>query len=77
MADETISAVRDAAAACASAVRESRRYFERLEDNNDPGIQAEYAFLAEQEKSALAARRDAIVAAGFETPSIDDSDPDH
>jgi hypothetical protein len=77
MADETIIALRDAAAAYASAVRETQRYFDRLEDNDDPGIQAEYAFLAEQEKVAFEVRRDAIVAAGFEAPSIDESDPDH
>ena len=77
MADETIIALRDTAAAYASAVRETQRYFDRLEDNDDPGIQAEYAFLAEQEKTAFEARRDAIVAAGFEAPSIDESDPDH
>ena len=77
MADETIIAVRDAAAAYAQAVRETQRYFDRLEDNDDPGVQAEYAFLVEQEKAALAARTDAVVAAGFEVPSLDESDPDH
>jgi hypothetical protein len=77
MADKTIIAVRDAAAAYASAVRETQRYFDRLEDNDDPGIQAEYAYLVEQEKAALEARRDAVVAAGFEVPSIDETDPDH
>jgi hypothetical protein len=77
MADETIIAIRTAAAAYASAVRETQRFFDRLEDNDDPGVQAEYAYLAEQEKVALAARRDAVVAAGFEAPSIDESDPDH
>jgi hypothetical protein len=77
MADETIIAVRDAAAAYAAAVRETQRYFERLEDNNDPGVQVEYAYLVEQEKAAREARLDAVVAAGFEVPSVDESDPDH
>ena len=36
----------------------------------------EYATLLEREKDAAAERLDAIEAAGFEVPSIDESDPD-
>ena len=76
MADDTITRVRETAAAYAEAVRATQRFFDRVADNDDPGLQAEYANLAEQEKRAAAARLDAIEAAGFEVPSIDESDPD-
>jgi len=76
MADETITAVREAARAYAEAVRTTQRFFDRVEDNDDPGLLAEYANLVEQEKRAASARLDAIVAAGFEAPSVDESDPD-
>ena len=39
-------------------------------------MQIEYATLLEREKDAAAERLDAIEAAGFEVPSIDESDPD-
>ena len=76
MADKTIIAVREAAQAYAEAVRDTQRFFDRLEDNNDPAVQAEYATLVEREKRAAEARLDAIEEAGFEVPSIDESDPD-
>jgi hypothetical protein len=76
MADKTIIRVREAAQAYAEAVRNTQRFFDRLEDNNDPAVQIEYATLLEREKEAAAGRLDAIEAAGFEVPSIDESDPD-
>ena len=76
MADKTIIAVREAAEAYARAVRNTQRFFDELEDNNDPAVQIEYANLVEREKEAAGARLDAIEAAGFEVPSIDQSDPD-
>jgi hypothetical protein len=71
MADETIIAIRAAAAAYAEAVRTTQRYFDRLEDAEDPAALVEYAALAEREKEAEEARRDAIEAAGIEVPSIE------
>ena len=76
MADKTIIRVREAAQAYAEAVRNTQRFFDRLEDNNDPAVQIEYATLLEREKDAASDRLDAIGAAGFEVPSIDESDPD-
>ena len=76
MADETIIAVREAAAAYAQAVRATQRFFDDVEDTTDPGLIAEYANLAQQEKRALEARLDAIEEAGFAVSSIDDSDRD-
>ena len=76
MADKTIIAVREAAAAYAEAVRATQRFFDDVEDNTDPGLLAEYANLVQQEKRAAEARLDAIEEAGFEVPSIDNSDPD-
>jgi hypothetical protein len=77
MADKTIIAIREAAEAYAAAVRATERFFDKLEDADDPGVLVEYATLAEREKEAAAARLDAIVAAGIEVPSIDESDPDN
>jgi hypothetical protein len=76
MADKTIIAVREAAAAYAEAVRATQRFFDSIEDTTDPGLLAEYANLVQQEKRAAGARLDAIEEAGFEVPSIDESDPD-
>ena len=76
MADETIMAVRETAAAYAEAVRATQRFFDRVDDIADPGLLAEYANLAQQEKRAAEARLDAIEEAGFAVPSIDESDPD-
>jgi hypothetical protein len=76
MTDETVIRVRESAAAYAEAVRQTQRFFDRIQDNNDPAVLAEYAALVEDEKRAAEARLDAIQAAGFEVPSIDESDPD-
>ncbi len=76
MADETIIRVREAAQAYAEAVRNTQRFFDRLEDDNDPAVQIEYATLVEREKEAAGERLAAIAAAGFDVPSIDESDPD-
>ena len=76
MADTTLTRVRAAALAYAEAVRQTQRFFDRVEDTEDPAVLAEYAALAEGEKRAREERLDAIEAAGFEVPSIDESDPD-
>ena len=77
MPDKTIIALREASAAYAEAVRTTQRYFDRIEDSSDPSVLVEYATLVEREKEAEQARLDAIEAAGFEVPSIDESDPDN
>jgi hypothetical protein len=77
MADKTLIRVRETALAYAQAVRNTQRFFDRLEDTADPAVQAEYAALVEREKEAEEDRLDAIAAAGFEVPSIDESDPDN
>ena len=76
MADKTIIRVRETAAAYAGAVRDTQRFFDRIQDNDDPALLIEYATLVEREKEAAGARLDAIEAAGFEVSSIDESDPD-
>jgi hypothetical protein len=76
MADQTIIKVRETSLAYAEAVRTTQRFFDRLEDTTDPGVLAEYATLIQREKEAAEDRLDAIEAAGFEVPSIDESDPD-
>jgi hypothetical protein len=76
MADETVLRIRETARAYVEAVRETQRFFDRLEDTEDPGVLVEYAALVEREKVAAENRLDAIEAAGFEVPSIDESDPD-
>jgi hypothetical protein len=77
MADKTLIRVRETALAYAEAVRNTQRYFDRLEDTADPSVLAEYAALVEREKEAAEARLDAIEQAGIEVPSIDESDPDN
>ncbi len=77
MADKTIIALREAALAYAEAVRTTQRYFDRIEDTDDPAVLVEYATLVEREKEAEQARLDALEAAGIEVPSIDESDPDN
>ncbi|MCU7729001.1 hypothetical protein ODJ79_35260 [Actinoplanes sp. KI2] len=77
MADKTIIALREAAGAYAAAVRATQRFFDRVEDTDDPSVLVEYATLVEREKEAAEARLDAIEAAGIEAPSIDESDPDN
>jgi len=76
MADKTLILVRETALAYAEAVRNTQRFFDRLEDTSDPAVLVEYATLVEREKEAAEDRLDAIEAAGFEVPSIDESNPD-
>ena len=76
MADKTLIHVRETALAYAEAVRDTQRFFDRIDDTDDPAVLAEYATLVEREKQAAGDRLDAIEAAGFEVPSIDESDPD-
>jgi len=77
MADKTLIRVRETALAYAEAVRNTQRYFDRLDDTADPSVLVEYAALVEREKEAAGARLDAIEEAGIEVPSIDESDPDN
>jgi hypothetical protein len=77
MADKTLIRIRETARAYAEAVRNTQRFFDRLDDTIDPAVQVEYATLVEREKEAEQDRLDAIEAAGFEVPSIDESDPDN
>jgi hypothetical protein len=77
MADKSLIRVRESALAYAEAVRQTQRFFDRIEDTADPAVLAEYATLVEREKEAQEDRLDAIEAAGFEVPSIDESDPDN
>jgi hypothetical protein len=77
MTDKTIVALREAALAYAEAVRTTQRYFDRIEDTDDPSVLVEYATLVEREKEAEQARLDALEAAGIEVPSIDESDSDN
>ena len=76
MADQTLIRVRESALAYAEAVRNTQRFFDRIEDTTDPAVQLEYATLVEREKEAAEDRLDALEAAGIEVPSIDESDPD-
>ena len=76
MADKSLIRVREAALAYAEAVRQTQRFFDRIEDTEDPSVLVEYAALVEREKEAQEQRLDAIEAAGIEVPSIDESDPD-
>jgi len=75
MADKDLLRIRETARAYAEAVRTTQRFFDRVEDLDDPSVQIEYATLAEREKEALDARLEAIDAVGVEVPSIDSSDP--
>jgi hypothetical protein len=77
MADKTLIRVRETALAYAEAVRNTQRFFDRLDDTGDPAALVEYATLAEREKEAAGDRLDALEAAGIEVPSIDESDPDN
>jgi hypothetical protein len=76
MADEDLLRIRETALAYAEAVRTTQRFFDRVEDLDDPSVQAEYANLAQREKEAAGARLDAVDAAGIEVPSVDSSDND-
>jgi len=77
MADKTLIRVRETALAYAEAVRNTQRFFDRVDDTADPAVQIEYATLVEREKEAEQERLDAIEAAGFAVPGIDGSDPDN
>ncbi len=77
MADKSLLRVRETALAFAEAVRTTQRFFDRLDDTDDPSVLVEYATLVEREKEAGQDRLDAIQAAGFEVASIDESDPDN
>ena len=76
MADKTLIRVRETARAYAEAVRETQRFFDRVDDTADPAVLVEYATLAEREKEAAEDRLAALEEAGVEVPSIDESDPD-
>jgi hypothetical protein len=76
MADKTLVTLREAALAYAEAVRNTQRFFDRIDDTEDPSVLVEYATLVEREKEAEQARLDALEAAGIEVPSIDESDSD-
>jgi hypothetical protein len=76
MADTTLTTLREAALAYAEAVRNTQRFFDRIEDTEGPSVLVEYATLVEREKQAEQARLDALEAAGIEVPSIDESDSD-
>jgi hypothetical protein len=77
MADKTLIRVRETALAYAEAVRNTQRFFDRIDDTGDSSVLVEYATLAEREKEAAEDRLDALEAAGVEVPSIDESDPDN
>ncbi len=72
MADETLIRLRETAAAYASAVRETQRYFDRIDDTNDPSVLIEYANLVRVEEAAARDRLDALADAGIRVGSIDD-----
>ena len=74
MADQTLTRVRETAAAYAEAVRQTQRFFDGLTDTTDPSALVEYANLVRQEESALAARLDALTEAGLRAGSFDASD---
>jgi hypothetical protein len=76
MADLTVIRLRQTALAYAEAVRDTQRFFDRVEDTADPAVLVEYAALAQREKEAAEDRLDAVEAAGIEVPTIDESDPD-
>ena len=64
----------DAALAYAEAVRQTQRFFDRIEDTDDPSVLIEYANLVRREEAAQADRLDALEAAGIEVPSIDNGE---
>ncbi len=71
MADETLIRIRAAAEAYAEAVRQTQRYFDRIDDTTDPSVLIEYAELVRNEEAALADRLDALTAAGLRAESFD------
>ena len=76
MADEDLLRIRETALAYAEAVRTTQRFFDRVEDLDDPSVQIEYATLVQREKEAAGARLDALDAVGIEVASVDSSDQD-
>ncbi|AGZ44324.1 hypothetical protein [Actinoplanes friuliensis] len=76
MADKDLLRIRETALAYAEAVRTTQRFFDRVEDLDDPSVQIEYATLVEREKEAAGARLDALESTGIEVSSVDGSDPD-
>lgn len=76
MADKDLLRIRETALAYAEAVRTTQRFFDRVEDLDDPSVQAEYANLVQREEEAAEARLDALDATGIEVSSIDGSDND-
>jgi len=75
MADKDLLRIRETALAYAEAVRTTQRFFDRVEDTEDPAVQIEYATLVQREKEAAEARLEAIEAVGIDAPSLDSSDP--
>ncbi|BAL89517.1 hypothetical protein AMIS_42970 [Actinoplanes missouriensis 431] len=71
MADETLIRIRAAAEAYAEAVRQTQRYFDRIDDTTDPSVLIEYAELVRTEEAALADRLDALTVAGLRAESFD------
>ena len=74
MAGDTLTRVRETAAAYADAVRDTQRYVDHIEDTRDPGVIAEYAHLVRREEAAAADRLDALTAARVRAGSIDGTD---
>ena len=71
MADETLIRIRETAGAYAEAVRQTQRFFERLDDTTDPSVLVEYANLVRREEAALSEREDALTEAGLRAASFD------
>jgi len=74
MADQTLTRVRETAAAYTEAVRQTQRFFDGLDDTTEPSALVEYANLVRQEESALADRVAALTEAGLRAGSFDASD---
>lgn len=74
MTDKTLVRLRETALAYAEAVRQTQRFFDRIEDTDDPSVIIEYANLASREEAAQTDRLDALEAAGIDVPSIDDGE---
>lgn len=74
MADETLIRLRAAAAAYAEAVRQTQRFFDRIDDTTEPSVLIEYADLVRSEEAALSERLDALTAAGLRAGSFDTGD---
>jgi hypothetical protein len=74
MAEQSLTRVRETAAAYARAVRQTQRFFDGLDDTTDPSVLVEYANLIRLEESALADRVAALTEAGVRAESFDVSD---